>query len=211
MAAAILVLGGATAASAQSLAEIAKKEEERRKALQKPSKVITGEQVKKHLPPPAAAPAPAPAAPTPAPTPTTADLEAPGTPSGASPGTETTASSPHGGPPPPKADAPPAAPSATAAAPVQDEKYWRQRISNARGLLDRAKVLADAMQSRINALTTEFVARDDPAQRAQLAQDRDRAVVELARLRADVEKFTQSIADIEEEARRAGVPAGWLR
>ena len=67
------------------------------------------------------------------------------------------------------------------------------------------------MQSRINALTTDFVNRDDPAQRAVIADDRQKAIAELERLaRANVDG-TKAIADIEEEARRAGVPPGWLR
>ena len=204
VAASIILLGSAVAASAQSLAEIAKKEQERRKSLQKPSRVITNEQVKKYAPPPPAPPAPEPSA-----TPATAEstpvspLEAP----------SPVAPSPAGAvaPAPKPASAPAAAPPVANTDPAKEEKYWRERIANARALVERTQVLADAMQSRINALTMDFVARDDPAQRALLGQDRDRALLELARLKAEAQKFTQTVTDIEEEARRAGVPPGWLR
>ncbi len=67
------------------------------------------------------------------------------------------------------------------------------------------------MESRINALWADFTARDDPAQRAVIAQDRQTALAELARLRQDEKDQAKAIADIEEEARQAGIPPGWLR
>jgi hypothetical protein len=77
--------------------------------------------------------------------------------------------------------------------------------------LERNQTYADALQSRINALTTDFVNRDDPAQRAVIAADRQKAVVELERLKTQIEDDRAAIATFQEEARRAGVPPGWLR
>jgi hypothetical protein len=94
---------------------------------------------------------------------------------------------------------------------VRDEEYWRKRITTARQQLDRDITFAAAMQSRINALSTDFVNRDDPAQRAVIAGDRDRAMSELKALEKSIENDKATIASIEEEARRANVPAGWLR
>ncbi len=34
---------------------------------------------------------------------------------------------------------------------------------------------------------------------------------EIARLRADVERFKAAVGSLDEEARRAGVPPGWVR
>ena len=67
------------------------------------------------------------------------------------------------------------------------------------------------LQSRINALTTDFTNRDDPAQRAVLASDREKTIVELDRLKKQIEGDRSAIEKFEEEARRAGVPRGWLR
>jgi len=39
----------------------------------------------------------------------------------------------------------------------------------------------------------------------------ERLVQELERLKKEIQQQTKAIADIEEEARRAGVPPGWLR
>lgn len=84
-------------------------------------------------------------------------------------------------------------------------------MAGARAALERSKVLADALQSRLNALATDIVNRDDPAQRAQLELERQRAITELDRMKAEIAEQTKAIADLEEDARKAGVPPGWLR
>ena len=80
-----------------------------------------------------------------------------------------------------------------------------------RGDLGRNQILADALQTRINALTNDGASRDDPFQRAALADDRHKAIAELERIKSEVELQKKRIEEIEEEARRAGVPPGWLR
>jgi hypothetical protein len=94
---------------------------------------------------------------------------------------------------------------------AKGEDYWHGRITAAREELRRNEAFAEALQSRINALSAEFAAKDDPYQRAQVADDRQKALAELDRLTADIDKNKKAIAEIEEEARRAGVPAGWIR
>jgi hypothetical protein len=180
LAAAVTVTAGQV--SGQSLAELAKREDARRKAIKVPARVITNE----NLP---AVPVPAPA--------------------------------PDAGAQPPATDLAPAAPAADAQAasatpatpegPVKDEKYWRQRMATARAVLARSRVLQDALQSRINALSTDFVSRDDPAQRAVIGLDRQRAVAELDRVKQETVEAQQAIANTQEEARKAGAPAGWVR
>jgi hypothetical protein len=166
-----------------SLAEIARKEAERRKALPAAPKVYTN----KDLPASALKPA------------------APGEPSAAAPA--------EAGPGP--ASAPPtAAPQAETPAPpgeTKDEAWWKGRVNAAREELRRNEMFAEALQSRINALTRDFTSRDNPVQRRALGEQRIQAVNELGRVMQDVERGRKQIADIEEEARQAGVPPGWLR
>lgn len=95
--------------------------------------------------------------------------------------------------------------------PAKDEKFWRARITAAKEEVRRNETFKDALQSRINGLSADFVNRDDPAQRAAIADDRQKAMAEMARVSGEIEKSIKAIADIEEEARRAGVPPGWLR
>jgi hypothetical protein len=180
-----VILGGvllaAVEASAQTLGDVAKKEEARRKTVGKPSKIYTNESLKDDGSP---APPPAPAASTPASDPAAAS---------AAPAT---------------APAPKPAP---AAARPRDEKYWRGRLDSARTALTRAQTVQEALQSRINALSTDFVNRDDPAQRNVIAADRQKALAELDRVKQEIAQHQKAIVDIQEEGRRAGVPAGWLR
>jgi hypothetical protein len=93
----------------------------------------------------------------------------------------------------------------------KDEKYWRTRLTQAREAVRRHEIFAEALQSRINALTTDFVNRDDPYQRTTIGQDRQKALDELARVKSEIEQARKQVEDIEEEARKAGVPPGWLR
>ena len=167
--------------SGQTLGDVAKREEARRKQVKTPAKVYTNEDLRGGDAG-AAAPAPASTAPNAAPP-----------------------AAPAAGAQPKDAD------KAAADDPKKTEAYWKDRLAKARGDLDRAKTFADALQSRINALTTDFSARSDPAQRAQIGNDRQKALAELDRVKKEIEASTKAIADIQEEARKAGVPAGWVR
>ncbi len=175
---------GSALAQTPSLGEVARKEAERRKALPPSGKVYTN----KDLPPSAQKPAPS---------------------SGA--GTETTI------PLDPVAAATgdkPADAKAEADARPGEEKnqaWWAGRISAAREAVRRNEMFAEALQTRINSLNRDFTSRDNPAQRSEIGRDRAEALSELARVKQDVVKGKQAIADIEEEARKASVPAGWLR
>jgi len=180
-----LIAPPAWAQAAQSLADVARKEEERRKSVTAPAKVYTNKDlnaVPAGSPPPSSAPAatkPGDAAPK------TAEGDA--------------------------KDGAPKAGEADDKGPVKDQKYWAARLKNLEDRLVRDRDYADAMQTRINVLTTDFSSRDDPAQRAVIGQNRQKSIAELARLNKSVEDTKKAIADLLEEARRAGVPPGWLR
>ena len=191
----------ATIVSAQTLGDVARQEAERRKTIKSTAKVITNESLRRELPPPPSPGAPAAAG---APAPAEAPAAAPAAPS--TPGAAAA-------PATPGAPAPAAAPPATAAAPppVNDEASWRKRVTDARDTLSRAQIFAEALQSRINALSTDFVNRDDPAQRNTIAAERQKALAELDRVKQDIQTQQKAIAAVQDEARKAGVPAGWVR
>ena len=92
-----------------------------------------------------------------------------------------------------------------------DEDTWRSRVSAVRQAQQRAELMAEALQNRVDTLWTDFTSRDDPVQRAVLEQDRQAAVDELADTRRQIDDLTQELEDIRTEARRANVPPGWLR
>jgi hypothetical protein len=119
---------------------------------------------------------------------------------------------------------PPAAPApAAAAAPASkaaaddnkdnkhDEQWWRNRYSSAKRQLDDDQNLAAALQSRINSLTTDAINRDDPAQQAKIADDRRKAMDQLDRMQKQIAADQKAVDQVQEDARRQGVPAGWVR
>jgi hypothetical protein len=94
---------------------------------------------------------------------------------------------------------------------TKDEAYWRDRIKAEREALARAETFASALQSQINGLYGEFTACQAPPQCNEISAKRQKSVSELDRVKREIAQHTKGIADIQEEARRAGVPAGWVR
>jgi hypothetical protein len=163
--------------AAQGLADVAKKEQERRKTVKKPTKTYTNSDLKE-IPP-----------------------------------ATTQASSQNDTKPAPEAAAANKDKKDTDKDkdPAKDKAYWGGRMKQLQTQLDRDKTYADALQARINQLTADFVNRDDPAQRGAIARDKQKAIDELTRLKQSIDNDKKAISDLEEEARRAGVPPGWLR
>lgn len=182
----LMMLGLATLptpGSAQSLAEVARQEEARRKAIKKPAKVYTNSS----LAPVHGDVIPTPPAPRPDTTPPEAEAAAPAQPAEA------------------------AAPEAPAPDERTTREYWRKRLADASEQRDRNAIMLEALQSRINGLLADFTARDDPAQRAVIGENRQKALDELARLQKEHAALEKAIEEIHEEARRLGIPPGWLR
>ncbi len=167
----------ATAQSQPSLADIARKEAERRKTV-KDAKVITT----KDLPESARKPASTP----------------PSEGGGATPGGD---------------QKPQTSAASDAGSNGQSgEASWRGRMTQAREGLRRNEVFLQALQTRVNALNNDFRnGGGDFYQQARVNDDRQKALEEMERVKADVELSKKQLADIEEEARKAGVPPGWLR
>ncbi len=92
----------------------------------------------------------------------------------------------------------------------KDQKYWQERISGARSDLSRTQLFAESMQTRVNSLKNDIFNLDYPA-RGVAEKQLNTTLAELERLKKEIEAKTKGIAAIEEEARRAGVPPGWLR
>lgn len=175
--AAVTTVVSQAAAQTPTLAELAKKEEARRKSVTAPAKVVTNDDVPKGAAPAGKAAAPA----------------------GDDKGDKTAK--------PADKDAKPSA----SDEPVKDAAWWQKRISTVRDELRRNEMFVEAMQTRINSLSADFAARDDPYQRAKIGEERTRAIAEMDRAKAEIEDQKKKIAEIEDEARRAGVPPGWVR
>ena len=189
------ILGGSAAAvraQTPTLGEVAKKEADRRKAQPSAGKVYTNKDL------PASAQAPATGAPA-------SDRE---TATPVDPVAAATAQKPADAKPEGEAKA---EGETKPEGETKDEAWWKNRVMSTREELRRNEMFAEALQTRINALSRDYTSRDNPAQRRQIGQERAESLSELSRVKQDVERGKKQIADIEEEARKAGVPPGWLR
>ena len=174
-------LSASALAQSPSLGDVAKKEQDRRKNLPEAGKVYTN----KDLPKSAVKPA-----------------EAGGAPAQAVASPEPSSAIPAEGEK--KADDPDVKAK-------QSEAEWRKRMADAREGLRRNEMFAQSLQTRVNSLTQDVLSRSDPVQKSQLSAERKEALSELARVKQEIEAGKKQITDIEEEARKAGVPAGWVR
>jgi hypothetical protein len=169
-------------ADGQSLADVARTADAaRRDAAARPPAKVY---TNKDLPPPPARPTP-PAPPAPAAPPAPVDAAE-------------------------RTDAALESPDATAAE-TRDETYWRERMRPLRERVDDARAQADDARQRADALLR---AADRCFQIGLVCQD----YTESLRLRdahktllAEVARAERDVFALEEEARRAGVPPGWLR
>jgi len=93
----------------------------------------------------------------------------------------------------------------------KNETWWRARMVKARADLERDRLTVAALETRVNLLTREASSADAPGRRSALVAERVRTLAELERMRTQVADGVKAISDIEDEARREGVPPGWLR
>jgi hypothetical protein len=165
---------------AQSLADLSRQEEQRRKTINRPAKVYTNKDLGEVPPAP---PAPPPAAAGDQAIDASKDKDKETRDKGK--------------------DAP--------AGSAKDQAYWSTRLKGLQSQLDRDQTIVAALETRVNGLSTDFINRGDPSQRAAVERDRQKAVTELDSLKLAIVATRKAIADLEDEARRAGVPPGWLR
>ena len=93
----------------------------------------------------------------------------------------------------------------------KDEGYWRDRMTKARQTLAKDEAALPAAEGKVQAMTTEVVNMDDPARQSKMRQQLMVTMAEVERLKGQIEADKKAIADIQVEARRAGVPPGWIR
>lgn len=93
----------------------------------------------------------------------------------------------------------------------KDEGYWRDRMTKARQSLTKDEAALPAAEGKVATLTTQAINVDDPAQQSKIRQQLMVAMAEVERLKGQIEADKKAIADIQVEARRAGIPPGWIR
>jgi hypothetical protein len=91
-----------------------------------------------------------------------------------------------------------------------DEKWWRGQFENVRTELQRLEAQLPLLESDFNTANREFLTRAyDPDGRGKRAIDDTKARLDEAK--SQIAKGRERLAQLEEELRRAGGPAGWAR
>jgi hypothetical protein len=88
-----------------------------------------------------------------------------------------------------------------------DEAGWRARLQNARDGMDRNRLLLSALEQQARSSARRAGTADEDA----AADDGSSRAVEIKRLKAEMDTFRATLANAEEDARKAGVPPGWVR
>lgn len=179
-----LVLAAA-AAHAQSLADVARQEQERRRTIETPARVYTDADVHKNAPLTTAAARPQPAAENAA----------------AAAGEAGDKAAP---------DQAGAAKDATKE-PPKDEAGWRARVEGAREDLARSRRLLTAMEQQLVGLGIQASSAAIAGQKGPDEARQQETAREVERLRADVQKAAEVLSKVEGDARDKGVPPGWVR
>jgi hypothetical protein len=190
----VALLAGTAGAFGQSLGDVARKEDVRRKATA-PGKVYTNKDLRE-------APPGTPSSPTAASPPSGTDKPTSAEPAPTDGAKDETSKADKSD----KTDKP-----TESAGGARSQADWADRLKQLQTQLDRDQTFVAALEARVAALNTDFVNRDDPAQRSVVAKDRQKSLEEMTRLKKAIDDDKKAIADLREEARRAGVPPGWLR
>ena len=175
----------AAAAQAQSLADVARQEQERRKAIERPARVYTDADTQKNAPLTTAAARPQPAADAAAADGAAADKDAAGK------------------------DQP--AKDQVAKDQPKDEASWRASVEGAREDLARSRRLLSAMEQQLVSMGIQASSAALAGQQAPNPARQQEAAREVERLRVDVQKYADALSKLEGDARDKGVPPGWVR
>jgi hypothetical protein len=88
-----------------------------------------------------------------------------------------------------------------------DEAGWRARLQNARDGVDRNRLLLGALEQQGRAAAR----RAGTPEGDEAADSGSSRALEIKRLKAEMDTFRATLANADEDARKAGVPPGWVR
>ena len=90
---------------------------------------------------------------------------------------------------------------------------WRRDAKARRDAIKRAEAKVAAAQARVDSLLVDLNPTNvmDPNRLQTLEADRAKAAADLEAAKDELAKARQALEDLEEEARKSGVPPGWLR
>jgi hypothetical protein len=114
---------------------------------------------------------------------------------------------------PKSAELPTPSPDAAPSQAAQQEAEWRGRANALRDAIAAAEKSIPEIEDHIAALRNDRNPTNlmDPNREQNRQAEIANAQAQLEGVRAGLERSRQALADLEEEARRKGIPPGWLR
>ena len=92
-----------------------------------------------------------------------------------------------------------------------NEEYWRKKAQDADERLKKAEEKVNGVQSDINALNRAWYSGDMDDQRRQVEYERGKRLEDIETAKKELEEAKQAQEGLEDEARQAGAPPGWVR
>lgn len=90
-------------------------------------------------------------------------------------------------------------------------RWWRVRMDAARARVEQARTALEGIEAQLSALARDIAAQDDPVQQQRLLRERQVSLLERETMVASLEQAQAAVAAVEEAARRAAIPPGWIR
>jgi hypothetical protein len=91
-----------------------------------------------------------------------------------------------------------------------DEEYWRSRSADASRAVEEAQKKVDDIQNDVDTLWRAQTAVDDGQQKQLVTSQRGEKMSDLEKAKADLQAAQQAQQALQEEARKAGAPPGWV-
>ena len=92
------------------------------------------------------------------------------------------------------------------------EKEYRDKFKALRDDLAYQQQKLDVMQRELNLMQTQYYSDPNVAMREQTFRGQiNQRTQEIEQQKGNVDKAQKAIADLEEELRKNGLPAGWAR
>ena len=93
----------------------------------------------------------------------------------------------------------------------KDKKWWASRKKKLEEKISSLKRKIEELQKKVNALTTGFLIEQRPIAHQRLKDELEKTKGALEKAKKDLEKTRKELEKLYEEARKAGIPPGWLR
>lgn len=95
--------------------------------------------------------------------------------------------------------------------PKKDREYWQKKINDLRTLVNNLKKSINSREAKLDQLVRNYHILDMATERQQLDDDITKLEGIIKDEKARLQKLQARLDAIPDEARRAGVPPGWIR